>query len=925
MKKRILSALTSLSLVLALLPTTMRAADEDLSQPPQQNELEFAEESTIYVDAQADEEEDTDGDAVYQTLQAALAAVQDGETIVLLSDVTVDGSEAPTNTALVLRKNNVTLDGRGNQIQAGSFPVSDSTSKQHILGVEGVSGVTIKDLTISGVNTQGNMSRHALHLYCSTDVKLEDVTLKNTAGYGLLVNASDVTVTGHLTLENNGPLDCINVGWGVSAEADSCSFNASEATLIGVDLVYTDAKDITNADSSSGIDKFHYDMPANYLEAVRHSSTGIAYIPAAAYTGGTYYKTLAEAVTAAESGSEITLLKDVAEHITIDSDDEITLDLNGHILQNTAGEEQRGTPSHTITNSGTLTIQDGVGTGGVISIAGDKSAVFNDTTGTCTIEGGSLRHNVQLATADASSDSQCLIFNQGNLIIEGGTFTSDHIAVKNDEEATLEIGGEAVLTGTQSLQNWGEATVTGGELNGLVSCFTKDESQATLDIQGGTITGDVNSINYGGTATNAPQIEISGSTVVDGSLNTLSGTNADDGEPATQEQATIIVSGGSFTESVPSDYLAEGLNYESNGEDGYTYHTSFENAMDASGNTGSVTVTKPEEVADETVTLPQPEERPGYIFLGWQLQDGSIHSAGSQIEASKVVGLTALWEAEDDSSDEGSGGGSSGGDHESGYTVTIAATQNGSITAIPKRADKGDTVTITVKPNQGYQLHKLTVLDSNDEELQVKSQGDGKYTFTMPAGRVTVKGTFRSIHTGGDFSFTDVDSQDYYYDAVAWALENGVTTGVTDTIFAPGNPCTRAQTVTFLWRAAGKPQASNQTNPFTDVKKSDYYYEAVLWAVEKGITQGTTATTFSPNATCTRAQVVTFLWRYSGEHTGKDIHFADVSEDAYYYRAVAWAVESGITQGTTATTFSPDAICTRGQIVTFLYRDLGKV
>ena len=175
-----------------------------------------------------------------------------------------------------------------------------------------------------------------------------------------------------------------------------------------------------------------------------------------------------------------------------------------------------------------------------------------------------------------------------------------------------------------------------------------------------------------------------------------------------------------------------------------------------------------------------------------------------------------------------------------------------------------------------------------------------------------------------ELPFTDVAVTDYYYDAVLWAAENGITGGVDDTHFAPNAPCTRAQAVTFLWRAAGSPAPKSSDMPFTDVAAGSYYHDAVLWAIEQGITKGTSDTTFSPNATCTRAQIVTFLWRsQKSPAAGTANPFTDVAADAYYNTAVLWAAENGVTGGTTATTFSPNANCTRAQIVTFLYRCLG--
>ena len=175
-----------------------------------------------------------------------------------------------------------------------------------------------------------------------------------------------------------------------------------------------------------------------------------------------------------------------------------------------------------------------------------------------------------------------------------------------------------------------------------------------------------------------------------------------------------------------------------------------------------------------------------------------------------------------------------------------------------------------------------------------------------------------------ELPFTDVAVTDYYYDAVLWAAENGITGGVDDTHFAPNATCTRAQAVTFLWRAAGSPAPKSSDMPFTDVAEGSYYYDAVLWAVENGITDGTSATTFSPDAVCSRGQIVTFLWRSQKSPASDSVNpFADVAADAYYNSAVLWAVTNGITDGTSATTFSPNNDCTRAQIVTFLYRCLG--
>ena len=266
------------------------------------------------------------------------------------------------------------------------------------------------------------------------------------------------------------------------------------------------------------------------------------------------------------------------------------------------------------------------------------------------------------------------------------------------------------------------------------------------------------------------------------------------------------------------------------------------------------------------------------------------------------------------------GGSSGGGGGTTTYTVTVDSAKNGTVSVSPKNASKGTTVTITVKPNSGYELDDLTVTDKNGDAVRIKDQGNGKYTFTMPASKITVEASFTEIEEQPAVSFVDVSTSAYYYDAVAWAVENGVTSGTSATTFSPDAACTRAQAVTFLWRAAGSPAPKSSVNPFTDVSTSAYYYDAVLWAVEQGITAGTGATTFSPDATCTRGQIVTFLYRADGTTTSGSNPFTDVADNAYYADAVKWAVAEGVTAGTSATTFSPDASCTRSQIVTFLYR-----
>ena len=256
-------------------------------------------------------------------------------------------------------------------------------------------------------------------------------------------------------------------------------------------------------------------------------------------------------------------------------------------------------------------------------------------------------------------------------------------------------------------------------------------------------------------------------------------------------------------------------------------------------------------------------------------------------------------------------------------TITIGSAENGKVSSDRASAVAGTKVTITVTPDSGFALGEVSVVDANGKALDLVSLGNGKYTFTMPAGAVTVKASFAPV--AGNCPFTDVKVGDYYYDAVLWAVDKGITTGVSATRFDPNGSCTRAQAVTFLWRAMGSPAPTGASMSFTDVAADSYYYNAVLWAVENGVTTGTSETTFSPDAPCDRGQIVTFLHRaMKSPAASAQSTFSDVAADAYYAQAVAWAVENGVTTGTGDNAFSPAASCSRSQIVTFLYRAMNK-
>ena len=269
------------------------------------------------------------------------------------------------------------------------------------------------------------------------------------------------------------------------------------------------------------------------------------------------------------------------------------------------------------------------------------------------------------------------------------------------------------------------------------------------------------------------------------------------------------------------------------------------------------------------------------------------------------------------------GGGGGGGVGTSAYAITVNSVKNGGVTASHKSASKGTTVTLTVAPDKGYVLDTLTVLDGKDKEIKL-TEKSGKFTFTMPDSKVTVAAMFKASAPTGKNPFTDVPAGSYYETAVIWAVDKGITGGTSATTFSPEATCTRAQIVTFLWRAAGSPEPKAMST-FVDVSADAYYAKAVAWAVENGITGGTGDGKFSPDATCTRAQAVTFLWRANGSPAvSGNAAFRDVAANAYYAAAVTWAEKNGITGGIGGGLFGSDNTCTRAQIVTFLYRAFNK-
>lgn len=333
--------------------------------------------------------------------------------------------------------------------------------------------------------------------------------------------------------------------------------------------------------------------------------------------------------------------------------------------------------------------------------------------------------------------------------------------------------------------------------------------------------------------------------------------------------------------------------------------------------TAAGTITRAMEGVEVTVTAQAPA---GKHFVKWVVKAGGVTLANETSATTTFIMPATDVKIEANFEKNTSTGGGGGGGGVTTYPITVKSAKNGDVTASHKTASKGTAVTLTVDPDKGYVLDTLTVLDGKDKEIKL-TEKNGKYTFTMPDSKVTVAATFKASAPTGKNPFIDVPAGSYYEDAVVWAVEKGITSGTSAVTFDPNGNCTRAQAVTFLWRAAGSPAPKTKVMPFTDVPSGSYYYDAVLWAMEQGITKGTSDTAFSPNASCTRAQIVTFLWRANGSPVvSGNSAFTDVASDAYYAAAVTWAEKNGVTGGIGNGLFGSNNNCTRAQIVTFLYR-----
>ena len=727
-------------------------------------------------------------------------------------------------------------------IKGGNFTGGVNTVKNDSFGV----------LTINGGNFS-NTAQYVIMNWNKAEITAGTFQTLDTASAVLFTSAygGDANTVGKLT---------------ISGGEFKHASDTQEMIVDHHDASNSGTAAVTGGKFDADISKY---IPTDYVQSADGTVEKLGETNAVAKVGGTYYKTLADAVAAAQDGDTITLLKDAELTSTLNLAKNITIDGQG---------------KYTIKAANSFTVGSDNKTYCVLYVSGEVT--------------------LKDVTVNGNEKCRVIFCDKGKLTIDGATITNG--------KAPNFIGG-VYMTSSASFE-MKSGSITG---NKNAKVYQNDEYlQYSSDLWiGANANGALTAIN-GGTIGNVFVNANAWSASNPGSFTMNGGTVTNlYVEHDANYGATFKYNDGTIEHLYLSKENGNGQSIEVTPVKGVIYNGGVKEqdlvTLTMKYNDGATADSTYNVASGTTITLPTPR-RSGYTFNGWY--DGSkFYAAGASYTVSATVTLNASWSYI-----------SSGSSYDPTYSVsTPSKTEHGTVTVSPKSASKGDTVTVTVKPDSGYVLETLTVTDKNGNELTLKDKGNGKYTFTMPAGKVEVKATFMEDNSMLNF-FYDVPNNAYFYEAVKWAVKNGITDGVGNNLFAPEQPCTRAQIVTFLWRAAGSPEPKGAASGMTDVVSGSYYEKAVAWAIENGITTGTTTSTFSPDATCTRAQAVTFLARALKAKAASAAEFSDVPTGSYFADAVAWAAANGVTEGIGGGLFGSDNDCTRGQIVTFLYRAYNK-
>ena len=917
MKKRIGSVLLALALCLSLLPATALAADAG-----KVSKLNFAfsqpSTETVYMITGGGTAKWIPGaDGAQNTLTLNNVVMRDDYNIV----------RVPANTEIVLIGTNKITATNGKAIWAMNAPLKISG--------EG-------SLEVTAPSTADNYA-----LYSSTTGSI-DVNI----GGALTVNGNIRADSGKLSLQSK---DAISVTGSMYGKGSITATAGKSLSIINTSNTAVFASSCTEVSLAaqdgdltvSGTGSSDYVIYGNWQSTALklHASGNVS------VTGTEYSmqgKTLELSGTIPE-GSTLTAY--YVDSMTVPAGKTLTNNGTIKLVKYPASVTVFGT----LTNNGSIVddkgapIQPTVNDGGVITgqVAMDFTGTNTDATG----EGYSWDSASKTLTltnykmTEPCNDTAIILPDDAKLVLSGENTLNSRNGALIDAKGTLEISGTGSLTGSAggeaALNAQGNVTITDCTLNltnpsSSKSVINTNENALTItgsadvslhtasDSGWGIKTGDGGNLTLGSDAkltvsggtgilvgASVPQkvanVRIAGTLDVSGCANL--GANL--------LRVALNMEGSSITAAAEDDqgiYLNGTLTGQTNIK---SFTGGFQLTSSSSPIVNCYTVKKDDTLglyAEGSTVSFTAEQQTGKKFSGWTATgvtlDNATNAEISFTMPGNDVTLTTNYRTS-----------SSGSSSRPSYPITTPdKTENGSVTVTPKSAKRGSVVTITVTPDAGYVLDKLTVTDKDGKELSLTKKSDTEYTFVMPAGKVEITPSFVKQAEEPSRVFVDVKTGDYFYDAVLWAVEKGITNGTSAETFSPEDPCTRAQIVTFLWRAAGSPVV-NYAMDLSDVAGDAYYAEAVRWALSEGITTGTSDQTFSPDATCTREQAVTFLYRAVGSPAvSGESAFEDVGADAYYARAVAWAAQNGVTNGISQALFGTGSDCTRAQIVTFLYR-----
>mgnify|MGYP004511371157 CR=1 FL=1 len=917
MKKRIGSVLLALALCLSLLPATALAADAG-----KVSKLNFAfsqpSTETVYMITGGGTAKWIPGaDGAQNTLTLNNVVMRDDYNIV----------RVPANTEIVLIGTNKITATNGKAIWAMNAPLKISG--------EG-------SLEVTAPSTADNYA-----LYSSTTGSI-DVNI----GGALTVNGNIRADSGKLSLQSK---DAISVTGSMYGKGSITATAGKSLSIINTSNTAVFASSCTEVSLAaqdgdltvSGTGSSDYVIYGNWQSTALklHASGNVS------VTGTEYSmqgKTLELSGTIPE-GSTLTAY--YVDSMTVPAGKTLTNNGTIKLVKYPASVTVFGT----LTNNGSIVddkgapIQPTVNDGGVITgqVAMDFTGTNTDATG----EGYSWDSASKTLTltnykmTEPCNDTAIILPDDAKLVLSGENTLNSRNGALIDAKGTLEISGTGSLTGSAggeaALNAQGNVTITDCTLNltnpsSSKSVINTNENALTItgsadvslhtasDSGWGIKTGDGGNLTLGSDAkltvsggtgilvgASVPQkvanVRIAGTLDVSGCANL--GANL--------LRVALNMEGSSITAAAEDDqgiYLNGTLTGQTNIK---SFTGGFQLTSSSSPIVNCYTVKKDDTLglyAEGSTVSFTAEQQTGKKFSGWTATgvtlDNATNAEISFTMPGNDVTLTTNYRTS-----------SSGSSSRPSYPITTPdKTENGSVTVTPKSAKRGSVVTITVTPDAGYVLDKLTVTDKDGKDVALTKKSDTEYTFVMPAGKVEITPSFVKQAEEPSRVFVDVKTGDYFYDAVLWAVEKGITNGTSAETFSPEDPCTRAQIVTFLWRAAGSPVV-NYAMDLSDVAGDAYYAEAVRWALSEGITTGTSDQTFSPDATCTREQAVTFLYRAVGSPAvSGESAFEDVGADAYYARAVAWAAQNGVTNGISQALFGTGSDCTRAQIVTFLYR-----